>query len=352
MGRFLSTILLGASGAAVLLLASGPLTAAVESKAGAQASAKTCAGDNGGITLPKGFCATVFADNIGHARQMAVARTARCTSTRGAASTTATTRRPQGGFLVALQDTKGDGKADHVERFGDRRSRKAARAAPASTFYKDWLYAELNDKIVRYALPKTARSRRRASRRSSSRGMPLTGDHPMHPFVIDKDGNLFVDLGSATNTCQVKNRMPGSPGHDLHRARDARRHLALRRQQDRPAVLAEGALRHGHPQRRGLRLRRRRLGLYATQHGRDQLHENWPKLYTAGAGRQPAGRGAAAAQEGRRLRLAEVLLRLTSRSWCWRRSTAATAARRSAMCAEKQGRRSPRSPPTGRPTIS
>ena len=33
MGRFLSSILLGASGAAVLLLASGPLTAAVESMA-------------------------------------------------------------------------------------------------------------------------------------------------------------------------------------------------------------------------------------------------------------------------------------------------------------------------------
>ena len=74
MGRFLSTILLGASGAAVLL-ASGPLTAAVETRAGAQAAAKTCAGDNGGITLPQGFCATVFADNVGHARHMVVAPT-------------------------------------------------------------------------------------------------------------------------------------------------------------------------------------------------------------------------------------------------------------------------------------
>src|SRR5258708_13859845 len=35
--------------------------------------AESCAGDNGGITLPPGFCASVFADNIGHVRQMAVA---------------------------------------------------------------------------------------------------------------------------------------------------------------------------------------------------------------------------------------------------------------------------------------
>ena len=32
-----------------------------------------CAPDNGGITLSPGFCATVFADKIGHARHMAVA---------------------------------------------------------------------------------------------------------------------------------------------------------------------------------------------------------------------------------------------------------------------------------------
>ncbi len=32
-----------------------------------------CVGDNGGITLSPGFCATVFADKIGHARHLAVA---------------------------------------------------------------------------------------------------------------------------------------------------------------------------------------------------------------------------------------------------------------------------------------
>jgi hypothetical protein len=33
-------------------------------------SARTngCGGDNGGITLPSGFCATIFADNLGHAQ--------------------------------------------------------------------------------------------------------------------------------------------------------------------------------------------------------------------------------------------------------------------------------------------
>ena len=35
----------------------------------------------------------------------------------------------------------------------------------------------------------------------------------MHPFAIDADGHIYVDLGSATNACQVDNRVKNSPGH-------------------------------------------------------------------------------------------------------------------------------------------
>jgi hypothetical protein len=35
----------------------------------------------------------------------------------------------------------------------------------------------------------------------------------MHPFAIDARGGLYVNSGSATNACQVENRMPQSPGH-------------------------------------------------------------------------------------------------------------------------------------------
>src|SRR6478672_359087 len=38
----------------------------------APASGPPCAPDNGGIALPMGFCATVFADGIGHARNLVV----------------------------------------------------------------------------------------------------------------------------------------------------------------------------------------------------------------------------------------------------------------------------------------
>src|SRR5262249_52107571 len=79
--------------------------------------------------------------------------------------------------------------------------------------YKDWLYAELNDKIVRYPL-KAGEVAPTGTPETILSGMPITGDHPMHGFAIDNDGNLFVEMGSATNACEKQNRMPHSPGND------------------------------------------------------------------------------------------------------------------------------------------
>src|SRR3954469_4512415 len=36
-------------------------------------SAAWCQGDNGGLTLSPGFCASIFADNLGHVRHLVVA---------------------------------------------------------------------------------------------------------------------------------------------------------------------------------------------------------------------------------------------------------------------------------------
>ena len=57
---------------AATLLATGPAVLAQPASQGQQSSTQgsSCAGDNGGITLSPGFCATIFADNLGHARQM------------------------------------------------------------------------------------------------------------------------------------------------------------------------------------------------------------------------------------------------------------------------------------------
>ena len=54
-----------------------------------------------------------------------------------------------GGFVVALKDTKATGTADSSVRFGQIFA-DGGHGGTGIALYKDWLYAETNDKIVRY----------------------------------------------------------------------------------------------------------------------------------------------------------------------------------------------------------
>ena len=62
-----------AIGLAVLAVATQLGQTRVFAQTFAHRATASCSGGGGGITLPKGFCATIFADNIGHARQLVVA---------------------------------------------------------------------------------------------------------------------------------------------------------------------------------------------------------------------------------------------------------------------------------------
>jgi glucose/arabinose dehydrogenase/mono/diheme cytochrome c family protein len=259
----------------VLLSAVATLSSAQAEPGTAPASA--CANDNSGITLPSGFCATIFADNIGHARHLVVAPNGVVYVNTWSGRYYGNDKPPAGGFLVALQDTDGDGRADVNTRFGDSVATGSA-GGTGIALYKDWLYAEVNDRIVRYALPTGSVAPSGAPEVVVS-GLPLTGDHPMHPFAIDAQGSLYVDLGSATNACQVRNRTRNSPGNDPCTELETRggiwRYDANRTgQKFSPDERFATGLRNGE----GIAFDTEG-GIYATQHGRDQLSENWPQLY-------------------------------------------------------------------------
>ena len=100
-----------------MLLATASSSAAQDQPAAASAAA--CADDNVGITLPRGFCATVFADDIGHARHLVAAPNGVVYVNTWSGRYYGNDTPPPGGFLVALQDTDGDGRADVNSRFGD-----------------------------------------------------------------------------------------------------------------------------------------------------------------------------------------------------------------------------------------
>src|SRR5271155_641013 len=119
------------------------------------AQTKTCVGDNTAITLSPGFCATVFTDNIGHVRHMVVAPNGVLYVNTWSGRYYHNDTPPAGGFLVALNDTKGADRADVIERFGDGVPQGSA-GGTGIALYGSALYAEQNDKIIRYALPSDA----------------------------------------------------------------------------------------------------------------------------------------------------------------------------------------------------
>ena len=262
--------------AAMLLATSSAALAANEPNQAAKTEA--CSGDNGGITLPKGFCATVFADNIGHARHMAVGANGVVYVNTWSGRYYGNDTPPPGGFLVALQDINGDGQADVVARFGDT-LQQGSHGGTGIGIYKGALYAEVNGRIVRYAMTKDGIVPQGAPEMIVS-GLPLSGDHPMHPFAIDANGNLFVDVASATNSCQSQNRMPNIPGDKPCKELETRggiwRYDANKTgQKFSPAERYATGIRYAD----GIAINSTGTGLYAAQQGRDELSENWPSLY-------------------------------------------------------------------------
>lgn len=133
--------------------------------------AKQCAGDNGGLSLSPGFCATVFAENIGHARHLVVAPNGVVYVNTWSGPYYAGLEQQQGGLLVALQDTKGSGRADVIKRFGDSFA-LGNSGGTGIALYQGALYVDVKDRIVRYTL-RVGRSCRRQRQRSLFMGCPL-----------------------------------------------------------------------------------------------------------------------------------------------------------------------------------
>jgi glucose/arabinose dehydrogenase/mono/diheme cytochrome c family protein len=261
-----------------LLLTIGARSHAQATREASPPASGVCVGDNGGITLSPGFCATVFADKLGHARHMAVAPNGIVYVNTWSGVYYHNDTPPPGGFLIALQDTKGDGRADKIVRFGPTAA-DGNKGGTGVAIYEGYLYAETNDRIVRYELPMDGIEPTAAPQTVVS-GLPLSGDHPMHPFAIDPEGTLYVDLGSATNSCQSQNRMPNVPGNnpctELETRAGTWRYDANRLDQH-----FSSAERFVTGLRNGEGISFDSAGrILATMHGRDQLGQNWPRLYT------------------------------------------------------------------------
>jgi glucose/arabinose dehydrogenase/mono/diheme cytochrome c family protein len=242
-----------------------------------KAKSGSCTHEDSGLKLPTGFCATVFAEGIGHARHLVVSPGGVVYVNTWSGDYYDFDKPHDGGFLVALQDTSGTGKADVIKRFGETVQTGGAGGVGIG-IYKGSIYAEINDRIVRYALSADSIVPTNGPETIVAK-LPLGGDHPMHPFTIGADGSLYVDVASATNSCQPKNRQPKIPGDHPCTELETRGGI-WRYDAEKTNQMFSPAERYATGIRNAEGFAFDSTGrLFVTQHGRDQLHSNWPELY-------------------------------------------------------------------------
>lgn len=229
-----------------------------------------CDPGNAGLTLPPGFCALVVAENVGRARQLVV--------TRAGDLYVAVNPARDGsdpGRVIALRDRDGDGRTEQVVTLADTGGNGIALDA-----LEVGLYVAHNDHVARYLLL-PGRLRPLAGPATIVSGLPATGDHTAKTIVLDHRGGFYLNIGSGSNTCQVENRVPFSPGVDPCPELDVRAGVwhfpTLRRGQTQ----ADGArFATGTRNMNALDLRPGTSELWGVQNGRDQLFENWPDRFT------------------------------------------------------------------------
>jgi glucose/arabinose dehydrogenase len=225
-----------------------------------------CEPDNGGLTLPEGFCAILVAEDLPGPRHLAVRGDGMIFVAAGGR------RDGTPGGIYALADTDGDGRADDRVHFGEE-------GGNGLVLDGEYLYFAPNDKVVRYRIP---------AGEGTASGEPdvIVGDlpsdrsHRAKSIALDEDGNLFVNIGSPSNVCQPRDRAQTTGGVDPCPELETRAGV-WRFDANRSGQTQADGERYGTGIRNAVALTYRPAteGLYAVVHGRDRLFQLFPEHY-------------------------------------------------------------------------
>jgi glucose/arabinose dehydrogenase len=225
-----------------------------------------CAPDNGGITLPAGFCASVFADSLPgprHLRVMPNGDVYVSLAGRGRGG-------PAGGVIM-LRDANKDGKAEVQQDVARGFSSGEVQV------FDNHLYTENRSSVFRFPI-KTGEATPTGPADTIVSGLPAVASHTIKTFAIGRDGRLYVNIGSASNVCAARGddqKAPPDPCPELP---------------TRAGIWSFDARKSGQKQSDGVHFvtgLRNAVGVaiapdgevWATQHGRDALFQNWPNLF-------------------------------------------------------------------------
>lgn len=247
--------------AVLTLVAAGSLAACRDNKS---ATISASGGCDASITLPPGFCATVFSDSAGPARHLVVRKN-------GDVIAGVLDQRRQPGGVLVLRDVNHDGHADHEARFGESGVHGVVLDGDST------LYVSTATAILRYHLTDSIAPKKKVD--TVVVGLPARTT-PSHSLAIDVHGNLVVNIGALSNACQAK-EVPHAPGRDPCPELETTGGIWTFRTDKTDQELKDGTrIATGLHNAIALAVNPRDSMVYAVSHGRDELHDLWPEMYS------------------------------------------------------------------------
>jgi glucose/arabinose dehydrogenase len=236
----------------------------------AQTTVKPKADAGGEIKFPSGFAATVFAKQLGNARHIVVNSNGDVYVKLG--------NLKGGKGIVKLKDTNGDGVADDVTSF-------ASYAGTGIAIKNGYLYASSNTEVYRYRLNDDLSVADPDKPERIVKGLLDRGQHNSKSITLDNAGNIYVNIGAYSNSCQIADRTNGSLGKDPCPILDSAGGI-WQFKADKPDQSYGDGVRYATGLRNvvGLDWNNEVNELYVMQHGRDQIASMFPNIYKESEG--------------------------------------------------------------------
>ncbi|MFT3823879.1 MAG: PQQ-dependent sugar dehydrogenase [Chitinophagaceae bacterium] len=232
--------------------------------AGFTATAQTAEKPNAGLKLPDGFTANSLITNIGRARHIAV--------TPQGFIYVKLNRPVAGKSVLVLQES--DGKAVVKTGFAKYRGTGA--------YVKNgYLYTSSDEEVYRYKLNANNEIIDTSKVEVIVTGLINRGQHESKSIVLDNNGNLYVNIGAYSNSCQIQDRQKGSLGREGCPILDSAGGIWMFKADKLNQTYGDG-VRYATGLRNvvGLDWNQQTNQLYVMQHGRDQLHDLFPDMFT------------------------------------------------------------------------
>lgn len=222
------------------------------------------AADNAGLTLPAGFSASVIADNLGGTRHLAIT--------------------PQGDIYVRLRGLK-NGKGTLVlhESNGKATLKTSFGTFPGTgiAIKNGYLYASSDEEVYRFKLDANNQVTDPDKPEKIVTGLIARHEHEPKAITLDNAGNLYVNIGAFSNSCQEKDRQKGSMGQKGCPVLDSAAGIWQFKANKLNQHYSDG-VRYATGLRNvvGMFWNTQDNQLFVMQHGRDQLHDIFPDMYT------------------------------------------------------------------------